>query len=362
MSITSTVHLPTDIAPDVRSRHYTIEAEVRIDAPGAQGVLIAHGDDDDSGMRAKALHLKALMPELTTLLLVTADGRPLPMASPWPDGVLDFHALRAAQPADRLLSQRRFAPTDIAAYFHTGGTTGAPKLARHSHGAQVFTAWANATMQGFRFDDVLINGYPLFHVAGVLPGSLAALAAGMEVVIPTTELTMPRSCSAVSSTRPCSICSSSQARMSSRRAFSIASGAPPIRAMAADSISPSALRRDSNGSVKAPATAREPMQDTPKTETSSARKSTTARSWRSLMPCSSSARETSSATTTPATPSKRPPSGTVSEWLPSMIVPAPGSLPLRVAGPSLLPGGKKPKQNKQAANSVLRNVYSIFCP
>lgn len=151
-------------------------------------VLIAHGDDDESGMRAKALHLKTLMPELTTLLLVTADGGPLQMASPWPDGVLDFHALRATQPADRLLSQRRFAPTDIAAYFHTGGTTGAPKLARHSHGAQVFTAWANATMQGFRHDDVLINGYPMFHVAGVLPGSLCSLAVGMETVIPTAAL------------------------------------------------------------------------------------------------------------------------------------------------------------------------------
>ena len=156
-------------------------------ASGAR-VLIAHGDDDDSGMRAKALHLKALMPELTTLLLVTADGQPLNLAAPWPAGVLDFHALRAVQAADRLLSQRRFAPTDIAAYFHTGGTTGAPKLARHSHGAQVFTAWANATMQGFRSDDVLINGYPLFHVAGVLPGSLCSLAVGMETVIPTAAL------------------------------------------------------------------------------------------------------------------------------------------------------------------------------
>ena len=156
-------------------------------ASGAR-VLIAHGDDDGSGLRAKALHLKALMPELTTLLLVTANGQPLLMATPRPDGVRDFHALRATQAADRLLSQRRFAPTDIAAYFHTGGTTGAPKLARHSHGAQVFTAWANATMQGFRHDDVLINGYPLFHVAGVLPGSLCSLAVGMETIIPTATL------------------------------------------------------------------------------------------------------------------------------------------------------------------------------
>ena len=37
-------HLPTDVAPDVRSRDYTIEADVRIDTADAAGVLIAHGD------------------------------------------------------------------------------------------------------------------------------------------------------------------------------------------------------------------------------------------------------------------------------------------------------------------------------
>ena len=36
-------HVPTDVAPDVRSRSYTIEAQVEID-DGAEGVLIAHGD------------------------------------------------------------------------------------------------------------------------------------------------------------------------------------------------------------------------------------------------------------------------------------------------------------------------------
>ena len=37
-------HVPTDVAPDVRSRSYSIEAEVEIDEMGAEGVLIAHGD------------------------------------------------------------------------------------------------------------------------------------------------------------------------------------------------------------------------------------------------------------------------------------------------------------------------------
>ena len=37
-------HLPTDCAPDIRSRSYRIEADVTIPQGGAEGVLIAHGD------------------------------------------------------------------------------------------------------------------------------------------------------------------------------------------------------------------------------------------------------------------------------------------------------------------------------
>lgn len=156
-------------------------------ASGAK-VLIAHGADDDAGMRAKALRLQAQLPALQNVLLVTPDGGSAAAPNPLPAGVLDFHTLVHAQVSDRLLSERVFSAKDIAAYFHTGGTTGAPKLARHSHGAQVFTAWANATVQGFQCTDVTINGYPLFHVAGVLPGALCSLAVGMHVIIPTAAM------------------------------------------------------------------------------------------------------------------------------------------------------------------------------
>lgn len=158
-----------------------------LQASGAR-VLIAHGLDDDTQLRAKALRLQAECAHLQTVLLVHPDGGALPAGDALPTGVQDFHAARALQAADRLISGRVFAAQDIAAYFHTGGTTGAPKLARHSHGAQVFTAWANAQMQGFQPNDVTINGYPLFHVAGVLPGALCSLAVGMHVLIPTPSL------------------------------------------------------------------------------------------------------------------------------------------------------------------------------
>ena len=150
-------------------------------------VLIAYGGEGDVGYWSKAVRLRALVPTLTTVLRVAPHDEAPGSAGPLPDGVVDL-AARQQHPGDHLVSGRRIAASDIAAYFHTGGTTGAPKLARHSHGAQVFTAWGSVQMQGITPQDVGINGYPLFHVAGVLPGSLAALSAGVETIIPTTGL------------------------------------------------------------------------------------------------------------------------------------------------------------------------------
>lgn len=151
-------------------------------------VLIAYGSDSESGMWSKAMRLRGQVPTLTTVLRVAPHDEAPGAAGALPEGVAEFDVLRAAQPDDRLVSGRDIAPADIAAYFHTGGTTGAPKLARHSHGAQVFTAWASVQVAGMNENGISINGYPLFHVAGVLPASLASLSAGMEVIIPTPSL------------------------------------------------------------------------------------------------------------------------------------------------------------------------------
>ena len=147
----------------------------------AAKVLIAWGEPDDAHIWAKAQRIRSLVPSLTAVLRVGGTDS-------LPTHTWDFNSLLAAQSSESLISQRVIAATDIAAYFHTGGTTGSPKLARHSHGAQVFSAWASVQLQGIRSSDVTLNGYPMFHVAGVLPVSLASLSAGVEIVTPTTTL------------------------------------------------------------------------------------------------------------------------------------------------------------------------------
>lgn len=166
----------------------TDEKLVALMTAGRAKVLIAYGSDAESGMWSKAMRLRGQVPTLTTVLRVAPHDEAPGAAGALPEGVAEFDVLRAAQPSDRLVSGRDIAPTDIAAYFHTGGTTGAPKLARHSHGAQVFTAWASVQLAGMNEQGISINGYPLFHVAGVLPASLSSLSAGVEVIIPTPSL------------------------------------------------------------------------------------------------------------------------------------------------------------------------------
>jgi fatty-acyl-CoA synthase len=71
---------------------------------------------------------------------------------------------------------------DVAAYFHTGGTTGAPKFAPQTHRRQVIAARSAAYAFGLRNTDVVMNGLPHFHIGGLFAGSLVPLAAGATVV------------------------------------------------------------------------------------------------------------------------------------------------------------------------------------
>jgi fatty-acyl-CoA synthase len=94
----------------------------------------------------------------------------------------DFSAAVAEMP-ERF--ERALGRGTVAAYFHTGGTTGAPKLAQHTHGNQVHTSWSAGHFYDLSADDVLINGFPLFHVAGSFVFGTSAFLRGANVILPT---------------------------------------------------------------------------------------------------------------------------------------------------------------------------------
>jgi fatty-acyl-CoA synthase len=96
--------------------------------------------------------------------------------------VLNFRAELARQP-----TALAFPDSDgdrVAALFHTGGTTGMPKVAQHRYSGMIYNGWSGATLI-FQAEDVLICPLPLFHVLAAYPVLMSAIASGAHVVFPT---------------------------------------------------------------------------------------------------------------------------------------------------------------------------------
>src|SRR5262249_60234404 len=74
-------------------------------------------------------NVQAIRPQIpSTIHILTVPG---------PGGAIipetDFDTLVSRQPSDRRIFARTVAPDDIAAYVHSGGTTGSPNLATPTH-------------------------------------------------------------------------------------------------------------------------------------------------------------------------------------------------------------------------------------
>ena len=97
--------------------------------------------------------------------------------------IYSFSDLIRSQPGDRLVSGRIISGDQTAAYFHTGGTTGTPKLVRHTHANQVYQAWGINLLLKAKPGDNLLFGMPLFHVGGSLTQALSTLSRGGCLVV-----------------------------------------------------------------------------------------------------------------------------------------------------------------------------------
>ena len=97
----------------------------------------------------------------------------------------DFDTLAGARsPATACCSSARSSRDDIAAYVHSGGTTGSPKLVKLTHRGFAYKCWANAVVMAHTADDVIFSDYPMFHIAGIFGRGYFAIAHGMSIVIP----------------------------------------------------------------------------------------------------------------------------------------------------------------------------------
>lgn len=139
----------------------------------------------------------ALVPEVETILEVDL-GRYLPRPVAWAvrllrrrpvvahrARVLDLWKEMGRQSGDRLEFDEVLGDR-VCACFHTGGTTGLPKVARHRARGILYNGWCGHAY-AFGVEDVLLCPLPMFHVLAAYPIFMSSLVSGAKIVFPTPQ-------------------------------------------------------------------------------------------------------------------------------------------------------------------------------
>jgi fatty-acyl-CoA synthase len=170
--------LGAQVAGVASSINYLLNEDTIADLLEAQNaaVLVMPSEAADAEIWRKAIIVAARVKSLRTVLVVGESSRLPARLTGFDDAVVTHRdALEFVPSGDR---------DTVCALFHTGGTTGRPKLVRLTHGNQIHGAWGFAQVHGHDERDVVLNGFPLFHVGGTITVGLSILAAGGHVVIP----------------------------------------------------------------------------------------------------------------------------------------------------------------------------------
>ena len=97
--------------------------------------------------------------------------------------VIDFNAALDGQECRRLTFDEAL-DDRFCAYFHTGGTTGMPKITQHRFSGVLYNGWVGYEML-FEPADVILCPLPLFHVLAAYPIWMGCVFTGSHLVLPT---------------------------------------------------------------------------------------------------------------------------------------------------------------------------------
>ena len=96
--------------------------------------------------------------------------------------VQNFNEACAAQPKDLRFEDSK--GDRVAAFFHTGGTTGMPKVAQHRYSGMIYQGWIGHELL-YTEEDSVMCPLPLFHVFACHVILMAMIKSGAHVVFPT---------------------------------------------------------------------------------------------------------------------------------------------------------------------------------
>jgi fatty-acyl-CoA synthase len=138
-------------------------------------VLVTCTASDGPGGWNQVDELASMVPSLKRVLVIHPPG-----GGDAPD---DFDGALAKHRGGCIDDAASDDPDRVCAYFHTGGTTAAPKLVQHTQRGQLLNAWISGALLGPERDEVVGQGMPNFHVGGAILLNLRALIMGQTLLM-----------------------------------------------------------------------------------------------------------------------------------------------------------------------------------
>jgi fatty-acyl-CoA synthase len=139
-------------------------------------VLVSLGEFPGSDLWEKAVAVRKELPELKAVVRVAGP-------SDEKEGIYGFDEVLGNYNGEKLDSNRVIDPQDIASMYHTGGTTGTPKIAPHTHFNEVAMAYMIISAAELNTGEITLCGLPLFHVNGTTVTGSAPFSIGAHVVL-----------------------------------------------------------------------------------------------------------------------------------------------------------------------------------
>jgi len=144
-------------------------------------VLVALGALPGTDIWEKVEKIRGKLPELQTIIRVMGPGDEAA-------GIYGYKETAAKYSAEKLDFDRKIRPDDIAAIYHTGGTTGVPKLAPHTHLNEVaMVEMVHLNFGELRQGDTFMCGLPVFHVNATTATGSFPLAVGGHILLLTPK-------------------------------------------------------------------------------------------------------------------------------------------------------------------------------
>ena len=139
-------------------------------------VLVALAEFPESDIWEKVMKIRKELPNLKAIIRVMGPGDEN-------DGIYGYDEIISRYTGEKLDSNRKIDPQDIASMYHTGGTTGTPKLAPHTHFNETAMAFMLGAAAVLNKDEAVLCGLPLFHVNGTMVTGSMPFSMGAHVVL-----------------------------------------------------------------------------------------------------------------------------------------------------------------------------------